>query len=326
MVANIKYIRYFSTNKTTFAQEKYFTMFKNWIKASRPQTLPLSLSGVILGNLLAANTRTFSGIVFAMALVTAVLLQILSNFANDYGDGVKGTDKNRTGSPRMLQAGLISPQQMRRAIIITAILCFIAALVLIVAALGVENLGAILFFIALALSSIWAAVRYTMGQKAYGYSGWGDIFVFVFFGLVSVLGNYFLQTQSFDSRMLLPATFVGCLSAGVLNLNNIRDYQSDRACNKNTLVVKMGIRKAKMYHLFLIASGFVAMLFFAALHKNRTLFRVFFPLFILTIWHSSRFLYKPHEKNSFDSELRKLSLLTFLCSIFTVFCISFLKI
>lgn len=290
---------------------------KNWIKAARLKTLPLSLSGVIVGNLASiVPDRKFSFFVFLMALLTAILLQILSNFANDYGDGIKGTDKNRKGPQRMLQASLISPKKMKKAVVTFAMFSLFSAFILIFAALGFENTRGFLFFMLLSFFGIWAALRYTIGKKAYGYSGFGDIFVFIFFGLVSVLGSYFLQTQTFEIILLLPAIFVGCMSVAVLNLNNIRDYETDKIAKKNTLVVKMGFKKAKIYHFFLIIFAFASLIFFKILlgENTNTLF-VIIPFFFLVLTENFFLLYGKQKNASFNKVLGELSFATFICAV-----------
>ncbi len=226
-----------------------------WIKAMRLRTLPLAVSGVILGVFLAASHGHYDTTVATLTLLTAILLQILSNFANDYGDFKKGTDnENRIGPERALQSGHISPGEMKKALAVTTALTLVSGIALLYFGFPGKLLWALLFF-AIGLAAIWAAVKYTVGKGAYGYSGWGDFFVFVFFGLVSVAGAYFLQTKSFDPAILLPAGTIGVLSAGVLNLNNMRDIQNDIASGKWTLAARMGFAVARWYQawLFLLA-------------------------------------------------------------------------
>ena len=189
--------------------------------------------------------------ILGLALLTTLGLQILSNYANDYGDGVKGTDVNRIGEKRMVAAGVITAYQMKKAVIITAIITLALALTLIYVAFGKENFALSLIFILLGIGSIGAAIKYTVGSNAYGYNGLGDLFVFVFFGLVSVIGSNFLYTHFLDWKLFLPASAIGLLSVAVLNLNNLRDIENDRIAGKRTLVVKMGLEKAKIYHFSL---------------------------------------------------------------------------
>src|SRR3970040_299677 len=252
---------------------------KHWIQAARLRTLPLSVSGIIVGSMYAlANptdnvltpTEVFNWRIFGFAILTTLGLQILSNFANDYGDGMKGTDnEDRVGPKRAIQSGVITPQTMKRAIIITSVLTLLSAILLIYFAFGDTNLVYSLFYLVLGILAIAAAIRYTIGARAYGYRGFGDVFVFVFFGLVSTLGVNFLYSKQLDLNLFLPATAIGLLSVGVLNLNNMRDEASDRKSNKNTIVVKIGGEKAKKYHYFLIVSAMVLVLIFAVLSKYR---------------------------------------------------------
>ncbi len=245
---------------------------KHWIQAARLRTLPLSVSGIIVGSMYAlANptdnvltpTEVFNWRIFGFAILTTLGLQILSNFANDYGDGMKGTDnEDRVGPKRAIQSGVISPAAMKRAIIITSLLTLLSAILLIYYAFADTNIWYSLFFLALGLLSIVSAIRYTVGNTAYGYRGYGDLFVFVFFGLVSTLGVNFLYSKQLDFVLFLPASAIGLLSVGVLNLNNMRDEASDRKSNKNTIVVKIGGAKAKKYHYFLVITAMVLVVSF----------------------------------------------------------------
>ena len=232
---------------------------KSYIKAARLRTLPLSISGIILGSYLGnefvnsllehtIRTSIWESSIFWLAIFTTVGFQVLSNYANDYGDGIKGSDKNRTGEARMVSSGAITPKQMKTAMIITTIITLLIALLLIYVAFGSESFGYSILFFGLGIASVAAAIKYTVGNSAYGYSGFGDIFVFLFFGLLSVVGSYFLYTKMINFEIFLPAFSVGLLSTAVLNLNNLRDREQDKTNNKNTLVVKLGAVRAKKYH------------------------------------------------------------------------------
>ena len=242
---------------------------KHWIEAARVRTLPLSVSGIILGCFYAMSQSYFNWRIVIFALSTTLGLQILSNFANDYGDGIKGTDsEDRVGPKRALQSGVITPAAMRYAIFITGFLTLVSAMLLIYFSFkGKYFLYSIIFFV-LGILAIASAVRYTVGKNAYGYRGYGDIFVFIFFGLVSTFGIYFMFSKQIDLLLLLPATAIGFLSVGVLNLNNMRDQESDAKANKNTVVVKNGNAWARNYHFFLVISAMVLVLLFA-LHQCR---------------------------------------------------------
>ena len=231
---------------------------KHWIEAARVRTLPLSVSGIIVGSFYAMSQGMFNWNIVTFALLTTLGLQILSNFANDYGDGVKGTDnKDRVGPMRAIQSGMITPNAMKKAIGLTAVITLTFAVLLIYFAFKESYLLYSLFFLMLGIVAIASAIRYTVGKGAYGYRGFGDLFVFIFFGMVSTFGVYFMFSKNMDWLLLLPATAIGFLSVGVLNLNNMRDEESDRKAGKNTIVVKMGGENAKKYHFFLVISAMV---------------------------------------------------------------------
>ena len=302
---------------------------KHWIEAARLRTLPLSISGIIVGSMYAlANptdniltpTEVFNWRLFGFAILTTLGLQILSNFANDYGDGIKGTDnKDRVGPKRAIQSGVISPEAMKRAIIITSLLTLLSAMLLIYYAFTDTNIFYSLFFLVLGILAIASAIRYTVGNTAYGYRGYGDLFVFVFFGLVSTLGVNFLYSKELDPLLFLPAAAVGLLSVGVLNLNNMRDEDSDRKSNKNTIVVKIGGAKAKIYHYFLIISAMVLVVVFALLSG----FKLDQYLFLLAYVPLTKHLiniYKNKEAKLLDPELKKLALSTFALSVLLALC------
>lgn len=235
----------------------------------RLRTLPLAVSGILMGSALSDLSGVESHkMITILALLTAIFLQILSNLANDYGDFTKGTDnENRVGNMRALQSGNITPKAMLHMIIVFVVLSLISGISLLyLAADGNINYSFLLFFI-LGLAAIAAAIKYTVGKSAYGYSGLGDVFVFVFFGLVAVLGVYILHNHftwrwPVDKWMILPAITVGFLSTAVLNTNNIRDIENDRVSGKNTIVVKMGLQKARIYHWFLLLGALLSLVFF----------------------------------------------------------------
>ncbi|MFQ5649191.1 MAG: 1,4-dihydroxy-2-naphthoate polyprenyltransferase [bacterium] len=222
--------------------------FKTWLSAFRLRTLPLATAGIVLGSLLAAAEHALRWRVAALCLVTAVVLQILSNLANDYGDSVHGADsENRVGPRRATQAGHISVAAMRRAVLVFAGLGLAAGYVLI----RDESL----VFHAAGLAAIAAAVTYTLGPRPYGYAGLGDIFVLVFFGVVAVFGTYYLHTHNLNYHVLWPACSCGLFSVAVLNINNIRDRRSDKIAGKITIPVRIGERKARLYHWTLLITG-----------------------------------------------------------------------
>lgn len=302
---------------------------KHWIEAARLRTLPLSVSGIIVGSMYAlahptdeilTPTEVFNWRLFGFAILTTLGLQILSNFANDYGDGMKGTDnEDRIGPKRAIQSGVITPAAMKRAIIITSFLTLLSAMALIYYAFRDTNLFYSLFYLVLGILAILSAIRYTVGNTAYGYRGYGDLFVFVFFGLVSTLGVNFLYSKQLDFELILPAMAIGFLSVGVLNLNNMRDEASDKKAGKNTIVVKIGGAKAKKYHYFLIVGAMVLTLVFAIISE----FKFDQYLFLLAYIPLTKHLItvsKNQEPRALDPELKKLALSTFLLSVLLSLC------
>jgi 1,4-dihydroxy-2-naphthoate octaprenyltransferase len=268
-------------------------------------------------------TAVFNWRIFSFAILTTLGLQILSNFANDYGDGIKGTDNDdRIGPKRAIQSGLISPQSMKKAIIITSILTLFSAMMLIYFAFRDTNLGYSLFYLVLGILAIVSAIRYTVGNTAYGYRGFGDVFVFVFFGLVSTLGVNFLYSKQLNFDLFLPATAIGFLSVGVLNLNNMRDEASDRKSNKNTIVVKIGGVKAKKYHYFLIISAMILMIVFA-MRSNFRFDQYLFLIVFIPLTNHLITVYKNIEPKLLDPELKKLALSTFALSVLLALCMIF---
>ncbi len=288
---------------------------KPWLSAFRLRTLPLSVSGIIIGTCFAFYSGNYNTAIFVLAILTTVALQILSNLANDYGDGVKGTDNNeRQGPERAIQSGSITPAQMLEAIKVNILIVIVLSLLLIYMSFGQGNLLYSLLFIVLAGLSIYAAINYTMGSKAYGYRGLGDVFVFIFFGLVSVMGSYFLYANKIDHNVVLPSISLGLLSVGVLNLNNMRDIDSDILSNKITLAVKLGKQRSKTYHLALIIGAILVSLVFTILYYTSPLNFLFFVAYIPLIIHAKK-ISKAKTASDFDSQLKVLALTTFLFSV-----------
>lgn len=289
---------------------------KSWISAARLRTLPLSVSGIIVGTSIAVKQGVFDISVFSLALATTLGLQILSNFANDYGDGVKGTDnEERVGPQRALQSGLITHKEMLGGIIITAVVTLFLAILLIYAAFGKENLAHTLLFLFLGIGAIVAAIKYTVGKSAYGYRGLGDLFVFVFFGLVAVYGSYFLYAHQWSWTILLPSISIGLLSIGVLNLNNMRDQVPDKKAGKNTLVVKLGAKKAKNYHYSLILGAILCLVLFTVLTLESAFEFLYLPFLVFLILHLKRVV-ENENPILLDPELKILALSTFAVSVF----------
>lgn len=258
---------------------------KIWLSSLRLRTLPLALGGTLLGSLTPEIKPYFDSSIFVFTLLTASLLQILSNLANDYGDHIQGTDnQDRVGPERAMQTGVISKNQMLKAIYICAFLAFISGIVLLWLAFGLSALPALMAMLVLGLASIWAALKYTMGSKPYGYSGFGDLAVLVFFGVIGVMGTSFLYLKQLEWLILLPALAYGSIAAGVLNINNLRDIDNDRASGKNTLVVRLGADGGRYYHLALMILALMAEL--AYLHlANHSWWGIlaFLPIAIHTV-------------------------------------------
>lgn len=298
----------------------------DWIQAARLRTLPLSMSGIILGSFIARwriteNGGTWDWKIFALALVVTLLYQILSNFANDYGDGVKGTDKLRVNEAeqRAVASGRITANQMRNAVILFAVLSLIATIALLYLAFFKDNLMQEFYtFVGLGIASILAAIGYTVGKKPYGYLGLGDIFVFIFFGLVSVGGSYFLFTKSFSWDILLPATAVGMLSAAVLNLNNMRDIESDRASGKKTLALRLGFRNAMIYQIILLQLPLIIMLVFMmmnGLHTQGKYYAFMFFILMFPMTGLRRKIMQVKDPKELDPFLKQVGIITFMMAV-----------
>lgn len=292
---------------------------KDYIQAARLRTLPLSISGIIVGSGLAATQGYFNSTILVLAILTTIGFQVLSNFANDYGDGVKGTDNDeRVGPKRAIQSGTITARQMRKAMILTGVFTFIIAVTLIYIAFGKDDFLNIIVFLILGIASIIAAIKYTVGNSAYGYHGLGDVFVFLFFGLLSVLGSYYLYTKSLEPiAIILPAIAIGCLSVAVLNLNNMRDQIPDKKANKNTLVVKLGAYKAKLYHYSLILIAVTCMILYTVNYYN-SVWQWIFLLVLIPLVTNVVTVYKNIIHKDLDPELKKVALSTFLLAILFV--------
>ena len=244
---------------------------KSWIGAFRLRTLPLALSCIGMGGFLAAHANAFQWDIFLLCVSTTIFLQILSNLANDYGDTVNGADSaERKGPSRAVQSGVISLSQMKTAVAIFVLLCLVSGIGLLFVSFGIDW-NAILFFFALGVLSIAAAIAYTVGKRPYGYAGLGDVAVLIFFGLVGVLGSYYLFTKHVSWREALPALSCGFFSIGVLNVNNMRDIDSDRAAGKFSIPVRIGKIRAAQYHWFLTVGGLLAAIVYTLLNYESAL-------------------------------------------------------
>lgn len=282
-----------------------------WIAAARLRTLPLAFASIILGTMLAASQENFSLGVFLLSLLTTLFYQILSNFANDYGDGVKGTDDNRKGEARAVGSGLISSKQMKKAVSLFIFLSIASGTALSIWAcweLGWEyQLG----FSLLGLLATWSAVKYTVGDSAYGYKGLGDLFVLLFFGFVGVGGSYFLHAQEWSWLVLLPGTSLGFFAMAVLNLNNMRDRETDAKSGKQTLALSLGEKGAKAYHTLLLILGFDAAFLYNRLVPSsfwQNLYFLILPFLILNLLQVLR----AKSPEDYEPLLKKMALTTLL--------------
>lgn len=297
---------------------------KHWVSAMRLRTLPLSVSGILVGSAIALASESWNNWIFGLALSTTVLFQIISNLANDLGDTLKGTDNDdRLGPKRTLQAGVITKKAMKMTIILFSILSLASAAALIYVSIDGMSQSVLLTYIALAIFCVLAAITYTIGKKAYGYNGLGDLMVLIFFGLVSVLGVYSLYTKTFLIDNLLPAVSIGLLSTAVLNLNNMRDFANDAKSRKNTLVVKMGPNQAKLYHALLIVMALLSMAVFIGRIGEPLLFISLVPGIAL-VFHLRKVM-KTTDPRSFDPELKIVAFSTFGISLLFLLIILYLR-
>ena len=285
------------------------------MSAARLRTLPLSVSGIIIGSSYAFFVNKFNSSLFIVALLTTIAYQVLSNFANDYGDGIKGADDNRTGPKRAVQSGLISRPSMKKAITILSLVSIILTLCLVTLAFGAFSKYFFLF-IALGSLAIFAAIKYTVGKFAYGYFGLGDLFVFIFFGIVSVLGSNFLFSTNLNWLLMNPAITLGLLSVGVLNLNNMRDLKSDEKLGKKTLAVYMGKKTSKIYHSVIISTAIVLMLKFQISLEIQSIFLniVLFINVLGLLIHLFQ-IYNITQPSRYDNFLKVVALHAFFYSI-----------
>jgi 1,4-dihydroxy-2-naphthoate octaprenyltransferase len=292
-----------------------FKKIKPWISAFRLRTLPLSVSGIIIGSCFAHYNGKFDSTILTFAILLTIALQVLSNIANDYGDGIKGTDNDdRIGPERAIQSGAITPEEMFEGIKINILVVIVLTVGLIFVSFGSKYfLYAMLFFMLSGLS-VYAAINYTVGSSPYGYRGLGDVFVFIFFGLTSVVGSYFLYTKQIDHHVILPAISLGLLSIGVLNLNNMRDIESDETAGKKTLAVKLGREKAKIYHMTLIILAMVVSFIFSILYYSRPTIFIFYIAYIPLVIHLNK-VRKTTAPRDYDPQLKVLALSTFLFAV-----------
>lgn len=287
---------------------------KDWLAAARLRTLPLALSSIITGSACALFFGFFNYWILILAICTTIVLQVLSNYANDYGDAVSGKDnEGRIGPSRAVASGAISKEAMKKAVQLFSILALAFGSILLIVSFANELIWILVFF-GIGIAAIAAAIKYTVGKNPYGYNGLGDLFVFIFFGMVGVFGTFFLYAKQVEWAVLLPAICIGLLSVAVLNFNNMRDIENDAKTSKNTLAVKLGLQRAKQYQYVIILLGFIALIAFAFLNNFRLqqyVFLLLAPFFAQLIKAMIR-INKPAE---FDPFLKKTAIGTFLLSL-----------
>lgn len=283
-----------------------------WIEAARPRTLPLSLAGIITGSALANTEGGLNLGILIFALLTTLSLQVLSNFSNDYGDAEKGTDNaGRLGPRRLVGSGLLSASAMKKGMLASGIAALLSGILLIYTAFLPGRPGYFFAFLLIGLLAIWAAVRYTVGKRAYGYSGLGDAAVLLFFGFVSVCGIYFLNIKRLNLNSGLEALVIGCLSASVLHLNNMRDSEGDALAGKNTLAVKLGPARSKTYFLILILLSMAASLAGAGNHHSG----VYHLLVFIPVLFIARSVWRVKQARQYNDFLKPVAMLAFTYSL-----------
>lgn len=281
---------------------------KSWIVSFRLRTLPLSLSCIILGSLLALSHGIFSHLIFWLCVVTTLSLQILSNLANDYGDMITGADnEKRIGPARALQKGEITMTEMRAMIVIFVILSALSGLYLVYYGTRLLSFNYTLIFLAVGLAAIAAAIKYTVGKKPYGYRAMGDLFVFIFFGPVGTMGSFFLHSGFVRFDLIFPSITAGLMSVAVLNLNNMRDMENDNRSGKLTLAGILGSEKSKVYHGFIILTAIISSLIYTYINYSEIHQLVYIVVFIPLILNLTAVI-KNREPAELDRELKKVAL------------------
>ncbi len=293
---------------------------KSWTDAARPRTLPLALSGIFMGCGLSWFSGEMDVIVSVLAVVTATLIQIFSNFANDYGDGHRGTDNhNRLGPVRTIQSGKISKKEMETGMFVIGGASILTGIIMLYLATWHASKTSFFIFLMFGILSIAAAYFYTAGKKSYGYIGLGDLFVFLFFGLLPVAGVYYLNTKMLPADIFLPSMAIGLFSAGVLNLNNMRDIVNDKNSGKITIPVQIGVRESRIYHSAMILGGWFFAIAYSAKHFHspfQLFYLLLFPLFLSDLIK----IHKIRHDRALDPFLKRLSLATLAFTL--LFCLS----
>ncbi len=287
--------------------------YKAWIKAMRFRSLPLSLSGIVLGSSLAAYQGFFTWPIFIFAILTGVFLQILSDFANDFGDDEKGTDdETRLGPRRALATGVLSKKEMMFGIVTVICLIIICGLFMLFFAFENDFINSLIFFL-LGAAAVYAAIKYTMGKNPYGYKAQGDYYVFVFFGLVAVIGSNYLYTKTLTFLPLIPAICAGLLSTAVLNINNTRDIKGDLLHGKVTIANKLGEKKARLYQLALVFSSLIFWTLFLLI--NFPISSLCILIIYVLLIKSAFTVYSSYDHTIVDKQLKITALSTSLLHI-----------
>jgi len=291
------------------------TTLKDWLGAFRLRTLPLALASIGMGSFLAASLHLFDLAIFIMSALTTIFLQILSNLANDYGDAVNGADNiGRRGPKRAVQSGSISVKSIKRGIAFFILLSFSSGLYLLYLAFG-WNIQTFLFFLVLGCLAIVAAISYTMGRKPYGYMGLGDVAVLIFFGIVGVIGTFYLYTRTIAWVYILPATSCGFFSMAVLNLNNIRDIESDKIAGKMSIPVRIGRDRAVIYHWILLSGGIISAIIFTIINFN-SYFQLLFLITLPLMFLNGKAVLQKEAADQLDPYLRQMAITTLLFVLF----------
>jgi len=275
---------------------------KIWISAARLRAFPLALSCIGMGGFLAAERGLFNWQILLGAVITTILLQLTSNFANDLGDTQHGADHaDREGPSRAVQQGQITIPQMKKAVWITGLLSFISGCLL--TYMAVDQWSEAMVFLGLGLLAVLAAIGYTMGNKPYGYLGLGDRSVVIFFGWVGVVGSFYLQTHLLDWQVFLPASACSFFAVAVLNINNIRDIDSDMMAGKHTFALRLGKKGSRIYHLILLLSGLTCASIYTVLNQGTWLYLIVLPFVIFNGYQT----FKRHTAMDLDPLVKQMA-------------------
>lgn len=296
---------------------------KQWVHAFRLRTLFLAIATVIMASGMAWRAGAFNLTTFILAFLLALTIQILANMANDLGDYQKGTDTTgfREGPRRAVQSGMISQSEMKGAILLFIIICILLGLALVLNMAKQTDWPSAVILILVGGCSILAALFYTLGGNAYGYRGWGDLFAFLFFGPVPVIGTWFLHTHTLGVQPLLPAISLGLISTMILNVNNMRDIENDRASGKITIAVKLGLKQAKIYHMLMTLTSFICFALYNILYEPAPWYRYAY-LIVFLLPFGILYQIRNRSGHQLDPYLKLTSLSGFLLAVAFAICIN----